>query len=441
VHHHNTSRPTNVPNELIIMPPVNLEDVPEPEELPPSPNLVAGRAFPHYASRPRARSDSLRGMMAGLPGAGAHSPPPSIREEQISRPRARSEASLRRIGGLPAGAHSPPPSIREEEVVTGTRLRSDSFRKRFQTHGRSSSSPPSMNEVSLRQSGSGSLPPAVEEDGSEEEKQEENANDLQRQDSVTSGSSPRTKIYSERSLVVDDDDTTIAGADFDFDSPLSADPARSSIADTGPNQRYLFGYALPLWCTTRPNAERVTTGIAKYAPCFWCSRERLSLTTTNQAILLRLAALCGFLGLCQAGSASYLLVVLLSDTIVDRNSRYVDRTGTARTEAVPSLWNINTFVLSAGVLGALVFIIMLFARRVFRELDLTGSLRFMWCMLWIIPLEVFCTVGMFGRLISIAAFVLYYFNLLTIARVLQDYHRVSDVWITHWWTARCVFVV
>jgi hypothetical protein len=123
---------------------------------------------------------------------------------------------------------------------------------------------------------------------------------------------------------------------------------------------------------------------------------------------MRLGSLCGFLGLCQAGSASYLLIVLLGDKIVDRNAQYVERGTSPRTETVPSLWNINTYVILAGFLGAIVLIVMICARGTFRDLDLTGSLRFMWMMLWLIPLEVFATIGLF------------------------DYHRVTDVWITHW---------
>lgn len=326
---------------LVIM--VNFDGVPEPEEPPSCPNLVAGRDFSPYA-RPRARSESLRTM--GAFARTPHSPPHSFREDDVSRPRLSRQLSPR----------------------------SDSSLRKMFRHSRSHSSPPAMFEE-------------AQEDGADE-----GDDDLQRQDSTATGSSPRARMLSEGSLVADDDDT-ITG--YDFDSPLSVDPRRTSIADTGP-QRYLFGYALPLWCTTRPNASRVTTCIAKNAPCFWCSRERLNLTTTNQAILMRLASLCGFLGLCQAGSASYLLIVLISKSIVDRQAQYVDRFDEYK-ERVPSLWNVNTFVLAAGVLGFCLLVVMICARRVFRDLDLTGSLRFMWCMLWIIPLEVYCTIGMFGK--------------------------------------------
>lgn len=211
---------------------------------------------------------------------------------------------------------------------------------------------------------------------------------------------------------VESDSDVVRDGRFDYDSPMSVDPSRASAADMGPRQRHLCGYAIPLWLTTWPSGARVSTWIAKHAPCFWCSRETLSLTTTNKAILMRLGSLCGFFGLLQAGSASFLLVVMLSDTLVNRDAQHVERADNS--ETVPSLWNINTIIFLAGFLGTIVFLVMVLARRVFRELDLTGGLRFMWVMLWIIPLEVFATVGMF------------------------DYHGVSEVWITHWWPARCV---
>lgn len=81
---------------------------------------------------------------------------------------------------------------------------------------------------------------------------------------------------------------------------------------------------------------------------FWCSRDTLNLTTTNQAILQRMGALCGFLGLCQVGSAIYVLVVMFSDKLLDRNAKHVDRAESASLETVPSLWNVNTFVFFAG---------------------------------------------------------------------------------------------
>ena len=85
---------------------------------------------------------------------------------------------------------------------------------------------------------------------------------------------------------------------------------------------------------------------------------------------------------------------MFNNRLLDRNAQHVniDDGGSA------ALWNVNTFVFLAGLLGALVFFIMIYARRrVFKELDLAGSLRFLWLMLWIVPLQIFCAIGMFGK--------------------------------------------
>ena len=275
------------------------------------------------------------------------------------------------------GSYTPPHSFREEDIARPRLLRqlspnSESRKSMFQLHSRSHSSPEMLNDfVRPSQSGRSDQPAAVKEEESvDEEKQTQS-----------------------KSVMTDDHDTI---RDFDFDSPVSEpEPHRASAEDTDPKQRYIFGRAVPLWMTTRPNAGRVSTFIAKHAPCFWCSGGHgLSLTTTNASILSRLGALCGFLGLCQAGSACYLLVVMFNNRLLDRNAQYVniDDGGSA------ALWNVNTFVFLAGLLGTLVFFIMIYARRrVFKELDLAGSLRFLWLMLWIVPLQIFCAIGMFGK--------------------------------------------
>jgi hypothetical protein len=161
------------------------------------------------------------------------------------------------------------PSIREDSV-SRPRLRVESRRRMFQ-HTRSNSSPAAVleEEEEPRRTLSSS-PNVVKEEGSEDEKEEDNEIDVEeQQDNIMSESGPkRTQSFSEGSNFTkgNDDDDTTQGAGFDFDSPLSADQGRSSIADTGPRQLFLLGYAIPLWCTSRPNATRISTWIAKHAP-------------------------------------------------------------------------------------------------------------------------------------------------------------------------------
>jgi hypothetical protein len=121
---------------------------------------------------------------------------------------------------------------------------------------------------------------------------------------------------------------------------------------------------------------------------------------TSRDIVLRLCSLCAVCGLAQVASASYLLIVLLSKNIVNRDAKDVDRNGG---NASINLWNINTTVLFSGVIGLFVVLVMIFSRRAIAEVNFGGSLRFMWFLFWLIPLEIYVSINLF------------------------DYYRVSEV--------------
>ena len=215
------------------MPPVNFNDASEPEEPPPSSNLVSGASFSrrsHYASRPRAHSESLRTF--------THSPPPPpIHADDLTRPRLLRTMSPKSDSRSKLFAHARSHSSPTLFEDAGARIRSESKSQTTWTGSHLA------------------LPSVVKEVGVEEEKQQDQADDPTKQDGTVSGGSHAT-----------DDDETDTG--FDFDSPLSADAARSSIANTDAQQRYLCGYALPLWCTSRPNTSRITAFHCKARPLF-----------------------------------------------------------------------------------------------------------------------------------------------------------------------------
>ena len=226
-----------------------------------------------------------------------------------------------------------------------------------------------------------------EKDWGEEEKQEERipveecAADHK---AIDANQESRSRMYSDETDV---DDETIR----DFLSKRRA----PSTMDTEPRQRYICGRALPLWCTTKPKATAVATFLAKYAPCFWFSRESLSLTTTNQAILLRLNSLTAFFALLQITSASFLCFVLFNKNLLDRQAQYVDRGRAQELVNTPNMWSLNGIILFGGCLGICTFFCMLCSRQSLREIDLPGSLRFMWFLLWIAPIQVYLFVSMF----------------------------------------------
>lgn len=230
-----------------------------------------------------------------------------------------------------------------------------------------------------------------EKDWGEEEKKEKRIHDEEcaaDQTATDAKQESRSRMYSEESLGTDIiDDETMR----DFMSKRRA----PSTTDTEPRQRYICGRPLPLWCTTKPKATAIATFLAKHAPCFWCSKESLNMTTTNRAILLRLNALTAFFALLQITSASFLCFVLFNENLLDREALYVNRLRAQRLVNTPNMWSINGTVLFAGCVGVCTLLGMLCSRRSLREIDVPGSLRFLWFTLWITPIQVYLFVSMF----------------------------------------------
>lgn len=217
-----------------------------------------------------------------------------------------------------------------------------------------------------------------------EAKQEEHVDEESRSAQEEYETRRRLRTFSGGSLVTVDDDDTITNPN----TPTDAQETSESI-------HYLFGCALPRF----PSGNEMASVIVKYAPCFWCRRER-HLSMTSRSISLRLILLNATFGLIQAASASYLIVVLFSNKLVDRNAENVDN-GTDYTINTPNFWSINGNVILAGFFGTIVFFLMICSRRVIRDVNLVGSLRFMWCMLWIVPLEIYVTISMFGMCLQV----------------------------------------
>lgn len=249
---------------------------------------------------------------------------------------------------------------------------------------------------------------------SEEERKEVDLNEA-KEESIAAGEEAagqnvviivesRNRMYSEGTYQTDD---------FDDDTIRDFEPKRRapSTTDTAPRQLYLFGRAVPLWMTTKPKATNVATFLAKYAPCFWCSSEALNMTTTNQSILLRLNSLTSLFALVQLTSASFLTFTLFNDNLLDRDAQYVDR-GRGELVNSPNFWSMNGNIMTQGLVAICTFVGLFCSRRHLREINLPGSLRFMWFMLWIIPIQIYLIVSLF------------------------DYHGVTSVWIRHWWAAK-----
>ena len=184
-------------------------------------------------------------------------------------------------------------------------------------------------------------------------------------------------------------------------------PNNSQPAEEAP--RLVLGYPIPSWWTNAPSCNQVAGWVVRNAPCFWGCRRRLQPGATDRSILLRLNILCAFFAAGQLLSAVAIGTILYSEQIIDRTTAFDSDNETG--QVTPNLWNTNVTVLILGILGLVVFISMIVTLWVIREVNLVGALHYMWTLLWIIPVELFLVIGLF------------------------DYHRVTKVWIRHWWRA------
>ena len=46
---------------------------------------------------------------------------------------------------------------------------------------------------------------------------------------------------------------------------------------------------------------------------------------------------------------------------------------------------------------AVLLIASMLAQRAIRDVNLVGSVRYMWVLLWLLPIQIFCTIGLFGK--------------------------------------------
>ena len=165
-------------------------------------------------------------------------------------------------------------------------------------------------------------------------------------------------------------------------------------------QNRIFRHHLPL--------SQVSSWIVRHAPCFWCCFCLADLpesSATDRMILIRLNYLCAIFSIVQVGVGIFLCVILFDPNVADRGDEdYYLETLT------PNLWTLSGMLLLLALLGSIIFCTMLTTRKLIKEVNLQGSLRFLWVLYWILPLETFFVVALF------------------------DSHSVTEVWVRHWWS-------
>lgn len=139
--------------------------------------------------------------------------------------------------------------------------------------------------------------------------------------------------------------------------------------------------------------------IVRTAPCFWCSKK-LGLNGTDREILLRMNMLCLFFCIVQAGVGGY-------SFFTNFIGHYNGADDGPFINGV--LWSLQLFVYFLSIVSTILGITCLFARRWLRDVNLVGSVRFMWTLLWVLPLQIYFMIGLF------------------------DYYNVNIVYTKHWW--------
>ena len=153
---------------------------------------------------------------------------------------------------------------------------------------------------------------------------------------------------------------------------------------------------------------RMTACLVRNAPCFWFCGNFLEVGATDRSILFRLNILCAFFALGQVTAGTFLLIILNSDRVVDRYNSAVVRTEDSTSISL-DLWNLNGSVFLFGIIGLIILVTVLCTLKIVREVNLRGAVRYLWTMLWLLPLQIFFVISLF------------------------DYHRVTQVWVRHWW--------
>lgn len=176
-----------------------------------------------------------------------------------------------------------------------------------------------------------------------------------------------------------------------------------SYSDNAVEPIILCNVKLPIWLSRLlrkpPSLSRISAFIVRTAPCFWFCGNRVQGSSTDRAVLTRLNILCAFFCFFQAVASLWLASLLL---LVD------DQKGILVGFA-PHFWNLNGAGFSVGMLAFALMFTCFLTIKVIQRVDLVKAIRYLWVLLWIVPFEIFFNISLF------------------------DYHRVTLVWITHWY--------
>jgi hypothetical protein len=193
----------------------------------------------------------------------------------------------------------------------------------------------------------------------------------------------------------------------DDDETSNSQEVRASFGSSNLRPRCI-GIPMPMCCAKIPSSTRISAFLARHAPCFWfCPNSRYA-ATTDRTVLYRLNILCAFFALGQIAAGAFIVTVPVLSMFLERGE--FTPYDYPFTMLAPNFWSLNSNVFILGLLGCCIFITSLSTLRVVREVNIRGAIRYLWALLWFLPLQIFLLIG------------------------LVDLRGVTNVWIIHWWS-------
>lgn len=228
-----------------------------------------------------------------------------------------------------------------------------------------------------------------------------------------SAAADRPRLYSDSSRYSEQSRRRLMSQDLSEGSEKSGNPEETIVVRDGDDDNdrptFVWGLKVPQWIV-QIQRRRCSALVATRCPCFWC----LSRQPTDRSILARLNILVGIFAAMQLASFLWLAVLLAAPNLAPRSleiqTPVEEQDQTQRSiGSIVNIWNVNGSVLMLGVIAFIVIGAVLLTLRVIANVNLVGAIRYLWALLWILPFEIFFTIGLF------------------------DYFRVTDVWLKHWW--------
>jgi len=140
--------------------------------------------------------------------------------------------------------------------------------------------------------------------------------------------------------------------------------------------------------------SRIGSCIVRAAPCFWCARKKFSVSATDRQILLRLNLLCAFFCVLQVMIGVFIFITKFTG-YVEKDNNEVSNPDVDKPPISVDLWSLETFVYFISLINFVLLIATVLAHRAIRNVNLVGSVRFMWVLFWLLPLQIFCMIGLF----------------------------------------------